>query len=356
MNGDGIGFDAWVARARAVPIEREIERRGIKLRGRIERAGPCPKCSGNDRFSINTEKGVWNCRGCGLGGDVIKLVEYLDGVDFIGACTTLAGELPPEAKPNGRNNNVEPRKIAAAEYRYEDEDGTLSLVVERVEYQNLDGTFVLTEDGKRSEFRQRRPDPKRAGSWIWNADGVRPLPYRLPELIEAVGSGHMVVVVEGEAKVDLLRSLNVPATCCAGGAKKWRSDHSKFLHEADVVILPDNDAAGHAHVAVVAASLQDIAASIRVLDLPGLPPKGDIIDWAEAGGTVERLCDLIAREARPWPRNNPAPKRCYNLVSRCAADIVPEAIDWLWPGRVAIGKQTFLPVRPVWASPKLASP
>ena len=31
----------------------------------------------------------------------------------------------------------------------------------------------------------------------------------------------------------------------------------------------------------------------------------------------------------------------YALVSRCAADIKPEAIEWLWPGRVAIGKQTL---------------
>ncbi len=30
------------------------------------------------------------------------------------------------------------------------------------------------------------------------------------------------------------------------------------------------------------------------------------------------------------------------LVSRCAVDITPEAIEWLWPGRVAIGKQTLV--------------
>jgi hypothetical protein len=49
-------FDAWIARARAVPIELEVERRGIKLRGRIDRVGPCPGCGGTDRFSINTKK------------------------------------------------------------------------------------------------------------------------------------------------------------------------------------------------------------------------------------------------------------------------------------------------------------
>ena len=98
-------FDNWSAKARAMKIEDEIARRGIKLRGKVERVGPCPKCGGTDRFSINTKKGLWNCRQCGVGGDVIKLVEHLDGVDFIGACTTLTGELAPKA--NGRGQRVE---------------------------------------------------------------------------------------------------------------------------------------------------------------------------------------------------------------------------------------------------------
>ena len=131
-------FDSWTARARAVPIERETDRRGIKLRGAVERVGPCPKCGGEDRFAINTNKGVWNCRGCGVGGDVIELVEHLDGIDFIAACTALTGEPPP--KTNGGDRSGEPRKIAAAEFRYEDESGAVLFVVERVEFQNADGT------------------------------------------------------------------------------------------------------------------------------------------------------------------------------------------------------------------------
>ena len=30
------------------------------------------------------------------------------------------------------------------------------------------------------------------------------------------------------------------------------------------------------------------------------------------------------------------------LISRCAADIEPEPVEWLWPGRIAIGKQTLI--------------
>jgi RecA-family ATPase len=31
-----------------------------------------------------------------------------------------------------------------------------------------------------------------------------------------------------------------------------------------------------------------------------------------------------------------------SLVSHCAGDIVPKPIEWLWPGRVAVGKQTLI--------------
>lgn len=57
----------WVQRARAIPIEAEIERRSFKLRREgLERVG----AGGEDRFAINTKKQVFNCRGCGIGGDV----------------------------------------------------------------------------------------------------------------------------------------------------------------------------------------------------------------------------------------------------------------------------------------------
>ena len=292
--------DIWTANARAVPIEDEIARRGIQLRGKVERCGPCPKCGGEDRFSINTVKQIFNCRGCGVGGDVIDLVQHLDGVDFNTARATLASE-PPLAKLNGKSHAAEPKKIGAAKYQYQDEAGNLAFGVARIEYQNADGTFVTTAEGKRKKtFLQYRPDPEYPGKSIWNVNGVAILPYQLPELIEAIASGHFIVVAEGEAKVDLLRSWNVPATCNAGGAGKWKPEHSKFLLGADVVILPDNDAAGRAHCDVVGASLQGIAASVRVLELPGLRPKQDIKDWAAKGGTVEQLHDLIAQEAKPW--------------------------------------------------------
>jgi hypothetical protein len=81
--------------AHAVPLEVEIERRGIKLRRQgSELVGPCPRCGGVDRFGVNVRKQKFNCRVCGVGGDVIKLVQHLDRCEFERAIATLAGGRP----------------------------------------------------------------------------------------------------------------------------------------------------------------------------------------------------------------------------------------------------------------------
>src|ERR1700747_1273347 len=95
----------WIAQARAVRIEDEIARRDIKLNGRgPERCGPCAKCGGTDRFAINTSKQGWNCRGCQRGGDVISLVQHLDGCTFDAAIATLSRQdLTGVLKTHGRS-------------------------------------------------------------------------------------------------------------------------------------------------------------------------------------------------------------------------------------------------------------
>jgi hypothetical protein len=92
---------ALIERARDVRIEDELSRRGIKLRGRADRCGPCPRCGGDDRFSVHIGDQVFNCRMCGGGGGgAIDLVMFLDGSGFKEAVATLGGrepQIPPPA-------------------------------------------------------------------------------------------------------------------------------------------------------------------------------------------------------------------------------------------------------------------
>jgi hypothetical protein len=173
------------------------------------------------------------------------------------------------------------RKVIAA-YDYKDASGKLLFQVCR------------TADKR---FFQRRPDGR--GGWVNGLGDVKPVLYRLPEVLKAVQRGETVFIPEGEKDVDNLARLGLAATTAPMGAGKWRDYYSEHLKGAKAVILPDNDEPGRKHAQQAAKSLYGKAASVKVLELPGLPEKGDISDWLAAGGTREELLELAA-EAPEW--------------------------------------------------------
>ena len=129
---------------------------------------------------------------------------------------------------------------------------------------------------------------------------LRQVPYRLPELREAVALEHTVVIVEGEKDAEALAAWGIPATCNAGGAGKWSDALSEHFRGADVLIVPDNDNPGKSHARAIADSLSAVAGVVRILELPGLPAKGDFSDWVAAGGTPEEFWRLAETEAEEW--------------------------------------------------------
>ena len=188
---------------------------------------------------------------------------------------------PSQAKSNGK-----PRIVAQYDYR----DEASNVLFQAVRFDPKD-------------FRQRRPKP--GGGWDWSVKGVRVVPYRLPELFAE--PTRPTVVAEGEKDCDNLARIGVLATCNAGGAGHWTADHSAFFRGRRVIVLADNDEAGRNHAQQVAQSLHGIAESVRIVELPGLPAKGDVSDWIAAGGTKEELNRLAEAapvwtpDARPWP-------------------------------------------------------
>jgi hypothetical protein len=185
----------------------------------------------------------------------------------LGAAVSANGKAPPRDAPT---------RIVET-YDYHDEHGELLYQVVRKEPKSFPG---------------RRPNG--VNGWIYNLDGVRRVVYRLPEIIRA-DRRKTVFVVEGEKDVNRLFDLGLLATCNPHGAGKWLEAYNEPFRGRHVAILPDNDQQGRAHAALVARNLLPIAARVRIVELPGLPDKGDVSDWLAAGNDVAALKALVTQ-------------------------------------------------------------
>jgi hypothetical protein len=150
-------------------------------------------------------------------------------------------------------------------------------------------------------FKQRRPDGK--GGHVWNLDGVRRVPYRWPELNEHPSAA--VYLTEGEKDCNRLWENGLVATSIQGG--KWTDECVQALAGRRVFILEDNDEAGRIKAHEAAQLLRGVANSVKVVRLPGLPDRGDVSDWLNAGHTVDEL-GAFCNAAPEWvPGDAPVP-------------------------------------------------
>lgn len=178
-------------------------------------------------------------------------------------------------------------KFVTDVYPYHDENGDPTMVVVR----------TIGQDGGKKGFSQfRHLGGGRFTKGLGEGEQrVQLVPYRLPRVLEAVRAGETVYLVEGEKDCATLEAWGLPASTNPGGAGKWPLAFSAFFQSAHVVVLPDADEPGRAHAEDVARSLLGKAASVKVLELPGLSLKGDVTDWKAAGGTLEQFLELVAQ-------------------------------------------------------------
>lgn len=240
-------------------------------------------------LAVDLDKGTWFSHEENVGGGTLDLIARETGIasraDQL-AWLEQKGLKEKKPTPSPKCPKSQKPKIDTT-YAYKDAKGRLLFEVVRFEPK---------------DFRQRKPDGK--GGWIWSVKDVRQVPYHLPQLL-AADPNQPVFIVEGEKDVLRLESLGLVATCNAGGAGKWPGELSPHFDGRRVVILPDNDEPGRKHADKVAAALAGAGgAHVRVLCLPGLPPKGDVSDWLDAGGTVEQLLELVAAPGNDLPEDD----------------------------------------------------
>ena len=252
--------------------------RGVRCHGYLSQNGEYANCTNSDfagHLEINPQSGTHGHR---LKGDC--------------RCGVRHDPTPPDA-PRVRA----PKGAVEVCYDYTDEDR-----------KPLFQAVRLTNP---KSFRQRHLDEN--GEWQWNLSGVRRVLYKLPDLI-AANPAATVYIVEGEKDVNRLQSIGAVATTSPMGALKWRNDYASFLCGRTVVVIPDNDPpnvekpaesyVGQKHALMVAESLYRNGVRVKVLELPGLPPKGDVSDWLDTGGTFD-LLEVLARQAETYGPDNP---------------------------------------------------
>ena len=167
------------------------------------------------------------------------------------------------------------------------------------DYQKPDGSLLFqvvrlkTAPGADKQIRQRKPDPDKAGQWIWSVKGVRTVLYRLPEL-RAADPDDWVFVVEGEKDVDNAMKHGLVATTNPMGAGKWLKPYTNELKGRKLAVPRDYDQAGELHQSLVCNENHATAQVVKLIDLPDLPEDGgDISDWFEAGHTVDELMEIV---------------------------------------------------------------
>ncbi len=226
---------------------------------------------------IDLKKNVWICRVCKAQGAKPSGGKSVALVISAGLANNdrdaLTWLLPPE--PARQELPPEQRKVVEV-YTYRNAVGVALYEVIRYEPKSFSQRRIL-EGGKKSNV----------------LGDVERVPYRYPEIIEAIGLGKTIYILEGEADADALVRLGLEATTSAQGAAwTWTAKFIEcFRGATSVFVIGDNDRAGKAAARKRAKALALVCDHVRCLEsIPGIRDKGDVTDWlGEEGHTREEL-------------------------------------------------------------------
>lgn len=173
-----------------------------------------------------------------------------------------------------------PTQTLEQEWEYKDEQGNVLFVKRRYK----------TNSAKGKAYSLHRVDA--AGRRHGSMTGVRIVPYRLREMLDAKDAGRAIYLVEGEKAADAIVSIGAIATTSHAGAGNWPADITQYFSGATVIIIPDCDEPGWKYAKRVAEAIIPVAKSVRVIDL-NLPELGDdAYEWVADGGDRAKLAEL----------------------------------------------------------------
>jgi len=293
----------------------------------------CPAHDDN-RPSLDIAEGddgkvLFNCRSKGCTAEEICASMGIELRDLMPDRESEDGRRPPRRSPEAKKKPAKAfatAEEAIASAGYDRRFGKCHRRWLYVDANREPKGMVLRWDppGEDKVIRQMRRDADG-----WRVEGMRdPKPlYRLPDLKSAT----RVIVTEGEPKNDVAWALGFVATTCAGGSQAASKTDWSPLAGKEVWILPDNDEPGRKFAADVKAILSKFPATkVEIVELPGLPEHGDLVDYVDAHDAVEpdALRQQIESLAAQAKKASAKPSRIewVDAETFLAADYRPE---WL---------------------------
>lgn len=151
-------------------------------------------------------------------------------------------------------------------------------------------------------------DGKRLSWWLPGAtrpglNGLRSatLPLYGSHHLDMWARDSQIVLVEGEKAADALLDAGIPAVGTVTGASACPSPEVlAALAGRRVVLWPDNDEPGRAHMQKVGGGLVGVAAELRWFTWDGAPNHGDAADWLALDSNRASLAGFLAGSPL-WP-------------------------------------------------------
>jgi AAA domain-containing protein len=307
-------------------------------------------------FKINYRTGVWKDFATGDGGgDLISLVAFVRGStqgDAARELATMVGGWDHHPKDSGIDRSsaacgasLTPKvcswgdagpPIERSEIRrhiFKNSNGVPVRVKIKYRGKYTNWYRILDENGNVLGWQPKKPDD------------FSPIPYMTVALnpFDDELRNDEILWPEGEKDVETLATYNLPAFTFGGVGDGLPDGIEVYLTGRRIAILADNDKPGREHAEKKASLAHAVGAtSVKIVQFPDLPSKGDVSDFFESGGTVKQLHERIDAVPLWKPETQSESQPHSELVIRAASDIKPQPIDWLWEKRIAKGKLTLI--------------
>jgi 5S rRNA maturation endonuclease (ribonuclease M5) len=286
-----------------------LKRHGALLQGKC----PFHHEQNGEALTVYEQENRWHCFGkCSAGGDVIRAVELLDGLDFKGACERLGGRLPEDALPARtelpKKPKIEPltagqviMQSAAAKALGADEGRCAGIakrrgwLAETVRGLALDA-HLGTHESKLGfiyphglKLRWQDAAGERRIAWVFGSNGEL---WRQDRL--ASSSVRTVYVCEGETDgISLLdagmETDSTVAVVAIPGASCWRQEWNALFAGRDVLVATDADDAGEKAAKRIVGELDGVAARVARINPLALLPEDRREGVKDIGDCHERL-------------------------------------------------------------------